>query len=208
MSNGIPCPQKYAYQSPLLPTRDVDVLAREFLQLVPQLFGFLAGNMSVIMFDLDPVPEEERPVVDGSNASLRQHQYDALHVFKLLGPHQRPNLSFVQAPKDIRFDSNTKFAILNPMDCLEILPQLVPAEGHYTVLSKHTLAKSGLPTPPTTVIDTRLKPEDILTSPASINAESERMLSIIDGRMTPFIIKLPQALSGQGVFIVRNEQDK
>lgn len=54
MSSGIPLSSKFVYQSPLNHCHDGDELARLFLQVVPQLFGFVAGNMPLVLFDLDP----------------------------------------------------------------------------------------------------------------------------------------------------------
>lgn len=166
MSAGIPLSRKFSYQSPACPTYDSDTLAREFLQLVPQLFGFVAGGMPLIIFDLDPDPAER------GTTARRQHQADAHRVLDRLAPFQRPALTFVPFPAAIPLRPATRFAIVNPMDCLLPHPHLV----HYTALSKRALALSSLPTPLTTVVDTVLGPAQ--AADAELLAfEAERMLA-------------------------------
>jgi hypothetical protein len=202
MSKGIPPSSKFAYQSPLLPTKDKDVLAREFLQLASQLLAFIAGGMPLVLFDLDWVPEEEC-----SKSSMRQHQADAHGVFDRLISSQRPKVTFVGSPSDILYTEKTKVALINPMDCMEVLPQLIPPEFHYKVLSKRTLAFSGLPTPKSTVLDVKLD-MDQLSRCEAVADEVERMMCAIEAHHIPFIVKLPQSLSGQGTFIIRNEAER
>lgn len=53
MTTSIKSSTKYAYQAPLEWTDDNGRLARMNLQVVPQFFGFLAGKMDVVLFDLE-----------------------------------------------------------------------------------------------------------------------------------------------------------
>jgi ATP-grasp domain len=202
MAAGIPLSKNFTYQSPVCPTNDSDTLARQFLQLLPQLFGFVAGKMPLVMFDLDHTAEEESLVLD--SGSRPPHQADAHRVFDRLAPLQRPELTFVQKPSDIKFDPNSRFAIVNPMDCLLPLPHLVDPEAHYEVLSKRGLALSGLPTPDTEVIDTVLGPAQ-LSDHDLVDFEVQRMLARARARPLPFVLKTPQSSSGRGTFLVRNE---
>ncbi|OCK84023.1 solid-state culture-specific protein-like protein [Lepidopterella palustris CBS 459.81] len=178
MAPGIPLSKKFIYQSPLCPTTDSSTLAREFLKLV-----------SV------------------NSSRLRQYQHDAYAVFQRLDPTQRPNLSFVTKPADIEITPGYKFATVNPMDCLAPLPQLVPPEGHYEVLSKCRLALSGLLTPNTVLIDTVLSPARLQVAGA-VDTDAEHMLGVVAARPLPFVVKLPQSLSGQGTFPVRTASDR
>ncbi|TGO19197.1 hypothetical protein BTUL_0005g00450 [Botrytis tulipae] len=54
MTQGIPVFQKkkYVYQDTLAP-KNLEIQARLSTQMIPQLFGFIAGNLSIMMFDLD-----------------------------------------------------------------------------------------------------------------------------------------------------------
>ncbi|KAH9873933.1 hypothetical protein IAQ61_004560 [Plenodomus lingam] len=204
MSAGVPISRKFSYQSPACPTKDSDILAREFLQLVPQLFGFIAGKMPLILFDLDPDQDETS---SSDPSSQRSHRMDAYNVFDRLDPSQRPFLDFVPSAESIPLESTSRLAIINPMDCLLPYPHLVSPEAHYTALSKRALAKSPLPTPTTLVIDTILGPAQ--TSDAELLVfEAERMLKPLTTHALPFVAKLPQALSGQGVFLIRTEEER
>ncbi|KAK9777064.1 putative ATP-grasp domain-containing protein [Seiridium cardinale] len=202
MCQGITLPTKYTYQSPLLPTNDADELAREFLQLVPQLFGFIAGPMPVNIFDLDRLPSELNVPVDA-----RPHRLDAHGVFERLKPSQRPSVNFVTKAEDVICEPGTRVALINPTDSMDNLPQLVSPENHYQVLSKRTLAVSGLPTPKSTVLDVDLTP-DQLSDAGVANDQVHRILDAVRDRALPFVAKLPQSLSGQGTFLVRSEAER
>jgi hypothetical protein len=206
MSAGVPLSRKFSYQSPACPTHDSDVLAREFLQLVPQLFGFIAGKMPLIMFDLDPDPAEIE-VNSSASPFERPHQADAHRVFNRLHPSQRPEITFASSTDSIALDSKTRFAIVNPMDCLLPLPHLVSPEAHYKALSKRALASCPLATPPTEILDTILGAAQASDQELLV-FEAERMLKPLTIRSVPFVVKLPQALSGQGVFLVRTEAER
>lgn len=203
MSDGVPLSKKFTYQSPLNHTHDGDELARLFLQIVPQLFGFVAGPMPLILFDLDP-NDLENSQKKLFTEDKRPHQVDADQVFHQLHPTQRPELSFVTNAKDILLPPKAKIAITSPMDCLLSFAHDVDPEAHYEVLSKRALAFSGLPTPTSTVIDTILEPHQI-QDPELVHAEVARMLKPIAEQPLPFAVKMPQALSGQGTFLIRTE---
>lgn len=204
MAAGIPLSTKFTYQTPIYPTYDSDFLARRYLQLVPQAFAFMAGNMPVILFDLDKNAEELH--VLNSN-SRRPHQADAYSVFDRLKPHQRPELTFVEKPSDIKVGQESRFAVVSPMDCLLPLPHLVDPEVHYEALSKRGLALSGLPTPYTEIVGTDLGPAEI-SDHELVGVEVQRMMARIRARQPPFVIKMPQSLSGHGTFIVRTQADR
>ena len=205
-TSALPLSSKFAYQSPLATTTESDELARLFLQVVPQLFGFIAGKMPLILYDLE---EEEAAVLGDSHHHPfeRDHQNDARRVLEQLSPLQQPELNFVAKPDDIILPPGTKIAVVNPMDCMLHLPHLVDPESHYEVLSKRFLALSGLPTPKSEVVDTEVQPHQTHDE-ALVNSEAARMISPIFDRRVPFVIKLPQALSGQGTFLVRTELDR
>lgn len=201
---GIPLSKKFTYQTPIYPTYDGDFLARRYLQLVPQAFAFMAGKMPLVMFDLDQNAEELR---DLNSESRRPHQADAYRVFDQLNPHQRPELTFVEKPSDIKFGQKSRLVVVSPMDCLLPLPHLVDPEVHYEALSKRGLALSGLPTPASEIVDTILGPAQI-SDHELVDFEVQRMMARIRARQPPFVIKMPQSLSGHGTFVVRTEADR
>ena len=200
----IPLSKKFTYQSPVYPTYDGDFLARRYLQLVPQAFAFMAGKVPLVMFDLDKNAEELRVF---NSESPRPHQADAYHVFDQLTPLQRPELTFVKKPSDIKFGLESRVAVVSPMDCLLSLPHLVDPEAHYEALSKRGLALSGLPTPATEIVDTVLGPAQI-SDHQLVDSEVQRMMARIRARQLPFVIKVPQSLSGHGTFLVRTEANR
>ncbi|KAL2005883.1 hypothetical protein VTN00DRAFT_10376 [Thermoascus crustaceus] len=59
MASSMPLSTKFAYQSPLPLAHDKDAFARRFLQNLPQRYGFLAGKMPLVLFDLDKNEEEK-----------------------------------------------------------------------------------------------------------------------------------------------------
>ncbi|CAG8972031.1 hypothetical protein HYALB_00004895 [Hymenoscyphus albidus] len=93
------------------------------------------------------------------------------------------------------------------MDCLTHLPHVVDPEVHYEVQSKRGLAVSGIPTPSSEVIDTILRPDQVNVS-SLVEPEVARMTKPIVTRSPPFVIKMAQSCSGQGVWVVRSEADK
>ncbi len=204
MATGIPLSKKFTYQTPIYPTYDGDFLARRYLQLVPQAFAFMAGKMPLVMFDLDQNAEELRVL---NSKSRRPHQTDAYRVLDQLDPHQRPELTFVEKPSDIKFGQKSRLAVVSPMDCLLQLPHLVDPEAHYEALSKRGLALSGLPTPASEIVDTVLGPAQI-SDHELVDVEVQRMMARIRAREPPFVIKMPQSLSGHGTFIVRTKADR
>lgn len=204
MAAGIPLSTKFTYQTPIYPTYDSDFLARRYLQLVPQAFAFMAGKMPLVMFDLDQNAEESRVL---NSKSLRPHQADAYRVLDQLNPHQRPELTFVEKPSDIKFGQKSRLAVVSPMDCLLPLPHLVDPEVHYEALSKRGLALSGIPTPASEIVDTVLGPAQI-SDHELVDIEVQRMMDRIRSRQPPFVIKMPQSLSGHGTFIVRTKADR
>lgn len=197
MTSGIPISIKYAYQDPFS-HKDSDLQARIFAQVVPQLFGIIAGKMNLIMFDLDSLHGEDFDP---------QPRIDTAKVMSQLVEDQRPLITYTKKASDIFLPPNAVLAVSNPMDCLEYLPAAVPPEQHYRALSKRELVFSGLPTPHSTVVDTILSVEEVQES--GLRAiEVTRMLQFIKEKAPPYVIKLPQALSGQGTFLIRNECDR
>lgn len=207
ISRSLPLSTKFMYQSPLVLTKNADELARLYLQVVPQLFGFIAGNMPLIMFDLDIDDGESMQSTLSSSSPQQAHQADAFRVLDQLASSQRPKLSFVSSPKTIFLSPGTKAAVANPMDCMLHLPHTVDPEVHYKLLSKKNLALSGLPTPESEVIRTNLQPHQIYDE-SSLDAEVVCMMEPILNYTLPFVIKLPQSSSGKGVFLIHTESDR
>lgn len=204
LSAGIHLSEKFTNQSPLHSSKDREIIACMLLQLIPQFCAFMVGKMPVFVFDLDQNVEDSRLL---NSKTRRLHQADAYRVLDQLAPQQRPDLTFVERPSDIKLGPNDQLAIFAPMDCLLPLPHLVDPEAHYELLSKRGLALSGLPTPETEVVDTVLGSAQV-SDRALVDSEVRRMMSRIRNRQPPFVIKMPQSFSGHGTFMIRTNADR
>ncbi|KAF7926261.1 uncharacterized protein EAE98_006556 [Botrytis deweyae] len=136
-----------------------------------------------------------------------QPRIDTQDVLSCITESQRPIVTYVRSVEDIMLPPDALLAVANPKDCLEHFPSTVPFENHYRALSKRDLVVSGLPTPGSIAIETRLNPMQV-RDPQMRVEEVTRMLEVIKCQSTPFVVKLPQACSGQGVFLVRNEEER
>jgi hypothetical protein len=97
MTDSLPIPTTFACQAPRALNLDVDVQARANLCAGPQSFGFMAGNMPLILFDPTVVSNEQGLELEG----LRSHVADAKKVFASPEQTQRPELKFVGKPSEI-----------------------------------------------------------------------------------------------------------
>lgn len=206
LTPSIPLSTRFVYQSPQLVPRNHDAFARRSLIAVPQLYGFIAGKMPLILFDINEAEGEVVPRAS-SSPSMLSHRADTFRTLEHLSPCQKPELSFMHDPHDIFLPTGAKVAILNPMDCLLHLSHTVDPDTHYQLHSKAALALSALPTPESQVIETRLQPDQIHDG-GDLGAEVARMIGPVLERIIPFVVKMPQACAGQGIFLVRTEFDQ
>ncbi|KAJ5102453.1 hypothetical protein N7532_002982 [Penicillium argentinense] len=158
--------------------------------LVPQRYAFSAGRMPLVILDviaqrkLNSASQGDPRAAD----SVLAHRLNIYQTFSQLQPDQRPMI-----------------AVPRPTDCLSHLPHLTCPETHYEILSKRGLAVSGLPTPPSRVMDTILVDyEDY----SLLAIESARMTRLIEEHQVPFMVKLPQSISGMGTFAVTSETNR
>ena len=202
LTSAIPLSAKFSYQSPLSKVEDKDTLARLMLNVVPQVFGSIAGKMPIIMFRID----ESASATNGApHPPCPPYQMDAFQTFAQMS--QVPDLCFISGPQDVQVHPGAKIAVAHPMDCLLHLPHTVDPEIHYGLLSKTRLAFCSLPSPASEVINTNLQPSQ-LKDMHLLDGEVERMVDSVVERNLPFVIKLPLAVLGQGVFIIRAEPDR
>lgn len=162
---------------------------------------FLAGNQLVIIL------ESASSQLKRGLESVPEHHTDIYRNFAQLRHDQQPILSFVTNPDVIALELRTPIAVVTPIDPILHLPHLVEPEMHYEILSKRGLARSGLPTPQSTVID-MLLPLDQLNDPVRLQREIVRMTEPIDTRRLPFVVKLPQSVAALGTFTVSSEADR
>ena len=200
MTSSLPLSRKFAYQSPFAETEGADTLARIFLQVVPQTFGSIAGDMPLVIFDLDEDQEESEPRFP------LIHRSDADESFEQIVPSQRPRVTFVKKPEDIDLRPGSRIAVSVPMDCLSHISHTVDQEVHYSLASKKHLWSSGLPTPETQIIDAEVRPDQV-DDVELIEKEVSRMITPVIERPPPFVIKMPSAVAGFGTFVIRTKED-
>ncbi|KAJ5916564.1 hypothetical protein N7504_000579 [Penicillium tannophilum] len=175
--------------------------------LVPQRYAFSAGRMPLVILDVI-ARRKLKSTSDGDPRaadSVPAHHLHIYQTFAQLQPNQRPIVRFEESPDSIKLGLDARIAVLLPTDCLSHLPHLTCPETHYEILSKRGLAVSGLPTPPSKVIDTILVDHE---DPSQLADETARMLSPIEQYQVPFMVKLPQSISGIGTFAVTSETDR
>ena len=110
--------------------------AIKYLSLVPQHDAFAAGNMPVILFNLDTKGEEQKS------------KEEAERTISSLLSSQRPRLLFFPGPKQMSLEENEIDSLMAKMelDELEGYPVAMSLDTHYFLNSKAALATSGLPT--------------------------------------------------------------
>ncbi|KAK2868023.1 hypothetical protein FQN49_003235 [Arthroderma sp. PD_2] len=172
----------------------VDMLNKLRMRAMPQRNGFGAGNMQIIVLRL------ELPGLDLAQETAQQLEAEVHRNFSQLPRDQQPKVTYLTKLDDIASIPDVLLGVSRPSDALMHLPHLADPEMHYEVLSKRGLAKSGLPTPPSTIIDTLLGPDDV-HDVAKVSSEVARMISPLDTYQIPFVVKLPQT-SGTGTFVV------
>ena len=202
LTSGLPAPTKYAYQAPRAQKVGPDIMARICLTVGPTYMSFMAGKMRINFFN----PDQHKNEPNG-DANYRIHQLDTLNTFAQLPEHQRPEVDFVYGPGEIECEEKTKVAFLTPMDCFADMPHLVDPDTHYELLSKRELAVSTLPSPKTELIDCNLTADEVEDN-SLVDAEVTRFVSAVEEAVPPFVVKLPQGLAGQGVYVVHKQSDQ
>lgn len=205
-ASSLPLSKKYTFQNPRASNISDQDLATKLLQSVPQRYGFVAGKMSLILFDLDLDTSEVASKRDGA-ANTRSYHLDIMDVYSQLGLDQQPKVVFEQNAAKLALPPHFRLAVLNPMDCLEHLPHVVCPDVHYNLLSKRGLMFSGLPTPRSYAIDTLLHPCETHNM-SQIDAEIERMILPLRERSLPFVVKVTQAAASEGTFLIFSESDR
>ncbi|KAL6897540.1 hypothetical protein GGI43DRAFT_423932 [Trichoderma evansii] len=189
-------PTKFVYnmgiETEMKSTAHPTVLMGMVVRGVTQRYAFCAGKLHLVL------PTS----VFGDKESLNRVELGS--TFAQLQQGQVPDLSFVTSPEDIILSREPGIAVVVPMDGILHIPHAVDPDTHYELLSKRGLALSGIPTPPTVVIDAEIAPDDI-QDPQQLQQAIHRMLEPLDTYQIPFFVKLNQSISGKGVFAVSSE---
>ncbi|KAF3481270.1 solid-state culture specific protein [Arthroderma uncinatum] len=178
-------------------TRDetTDALDKLRLRASPQRLGFGAGNMQIIVISSELAQE-----------AIKKDEAELHRSFSQLPRDQQPRVTFLTKLDKITLEPGSLLALSRPTDSLMHLPHLADPDTHYEILSKRGLAHSGLPTPPSTVIDPLLRPDEVYDQ-AKLSAEVARMILPLEKYQIPFVVKLPQS-AGKGTYIVLCEADR
>ncbi|KAI1192374.1 solid-state culture-specific protein-like protein [Nemania serpens] len=202
----MPLGTRYIYQSPLSGPENTNFLGRIHLQVVAQHYAFVAGKMAVCLIDIDVHDASPCPS-PGASSFLPPGREEIRRVFSRLDPDQQPDVRFVPDPAKLDCPEGFVAAIASPMDCFAHLAPLVDADAHYDLQSKRALAISGIPTPSTEVIDTKLQPSQAGNAKL-VAAEVGRMVGCVESRQPPFVLKMQQSLGSQGTIVVRSSKDR
>ncbi|RFU76492.1 solid-state culture specific atp-grasp domain [Trichoderma arundinaceum] len=189
-------PSRFIYNSGLESekiTADTSAQLTLMVRGISQRYGFSAGRLNMIFPTFTPGEEEKSP-----------NQIEIERTFSQLRHDQQPKLSFVTGPDSITLGSDTGIAVLVPSDSMLNVPHIVDPDIHYELLSKRGLAVSGIPTPPSVVIDPKIAPDDV-KDPNLRQQAIDQMLDPIDTYQIPFVVKLNQSVSSKGVFIATSE---
>ncbi|CRG82671.1 hypothetical protein PISL3812_00015 [Talaromyces islandicus] len=189
---------KFTYQFMLQEENNMtDSLKMLSAKLVPQRYGFSAGKMSLIIPDLDVQ----------SSGNTNPDYTDVFQNLAQLPTCQQPTVGFEKDLRSLNLKPGAHIAAMFPSDSLLHLPHIIDPSVHFEILSKRGLALSGLPTPVSEVIDSVLSPSDV-QDPALRNREVARMIKQIEEHPLPFLLKLPQTVSGVGVFKISTDTDR
>ncbi|GAB1207945.1 hypothetical protein APSETT445_006682 [Aspergillus pseudonomiae] len=193
--------ERFVYDSCCDPdSGDDDENARLEQQVLPQRYGYTAGKIPVICTDV------QKPGCCASQCNSCGPS-DLFRVFQKLRESQRPIGKLVPSLADISIPQDCLVSVIAPSEDLSHLPHTINPDDHYELLSKRGLALSGLPMPKTMVVDSRWTP-DLSLNGACLQTEIQRMLKYIDMYPAPYMVKLPQTVSGKGAFKVSSEGDR
>jgi hypothetical protein len=202
-------------------------LAIKYIALVPQRDGFLSGNSTVILFDVNESPEE------------RAHaKRETERTFSVLSEKQRPNIIFCSGPTGPLVRNQGRIACKLVHDLLEegcCNNFLVPPETLYFINTKEALANSGLPTPKCDIVevdgcggddahlccaicrrgDSAAEQHRHLIPPTCTGPRgrwlvenTSKILQALSTYPLPFVCKNQQAYGGAGTYIIQTETDR
>ena len=184
----IPRTSKYLYQGTPPPKTEKEKreLVIQCLSLECQRFGFSAGPMEIVLFD-----------IGGFTSRL-----DAIKTFNILPVEQRSKVMFASGLVDLMSKRpKAQFAVVVPHETFASHKQIVDPDTLYKLLSKRYLALSGLPTPETSILDL----DDSLDS---VEHKLSKAVSWIQTFNLPRVFKTQQGMSSVGTFLVRTEYER
>ncbi|KXX82350.1 hypothetical protein MMYC01_201278 [Madurella mycetomatis] len=210
-----------------LTVRNADLrksLAKKYLSLIPQRDAFISGAMPVIFFNLNQTPQQ-----------IERDRREAEATISVLDPSQRPDLVFCPGPSKIPLQDHgiDRLDFKVALDGLKGYPLTHDLETHWFLNSKAALARSGLPTPRSEIIEpegscqdaesccpacasTSTSQSDLPSVPPTCTGprrrwlaiQTNRVLSAVRSRPVPFVFKTQQAFGGAGTWVVTSPEQK
>ncbi|KAL2136548.1 hypothetical protein VTI74DRAFT_3093 [Chaetomium olivicolor] len=199
-------------------------LAKKYLSHIPQRDAFITGNAPAVFFNLSQTPEQ-----------VEHDRREAEETISVLDPSQRPNLIFCPGPAKIPMKEHgiDKLQYKVILDGLEGYPLTQDLEVHWLLNSKAGLARSGLPTPKSDIIETEgcappahsccnfcseaaKDTSHLPTIPSEctgprgqwLSSQMDRILSAVRSRPVPFVFKTQQAFGGAGTWLITSPSQK
>ncbi|KAH6855382.1 hypothetical protein B0I37DRAFT_389019 [Chaetomium sp. MPI-CAGE-AT-0009] len=199
-------------------------LAKKYLSHIPQRDAFVSGNAAVIFFNLNRTPEQ-----------VEHDRREAEATISVLDPSQRPELIFCPGPSNIPMKKygidRLEYKVV--LDGLDKYPLTHDLKTHWLLNSKAALARSGLPTPKSDIIETPHPPPPAdsccsqcvqaakdtshlpsipptCTGPRRqwLTTQTTRILDAVRARPIPFVFKTQQAFGGAGTWLVTSDAQK
>ncbi|KAL8822844.1 MAG: hypothetical protein Q9191_006431 [Dirinaria sp. TL-2023a] len=190
-------------------------MAIKYLSLTPRRDAFAAGNMPVILFDLENSEE---------SATARSRQ-EVENIRSTLKAQQRPEILFFPGPSQIATKANRieLLAVKAAIDEIEGSPVTLDLETHYFLNSKAALSTSGLPSPKSVLLEldgfstdarscciTCRQADDNRSIPKSctgargewLKSRIAHTMSQISSQQLPFVLKCQQTFGGGGTWVV------
>ncbi|KAK4234587.1 hypothetical protein C8A03DRAFT_18537 [Achaetomium macrosporum] len=235
LSPHVPRNTKFVYEDQAFistPSRDLSngnaalrwSLAKKHLSLIPQRDAFVSGAAPVVLFHMGQSPED-----------VEHDRREAEATMSVLDPSQRPELIFCPGPSAIPMAEygidKLEYKVI--FDGLQGYPLTHDLETHWLLNSKAALARSGLPTPKSHIVETEGWPpaadsccsacreaaqdaSRFPTIPPSCTGprgqwlaqETDRILSAVRARPVPFVFKTQQAFGGAGTWLVTSDEKK
>jgi len=132
----------------------------------------------------------------------RVGRLDAITTLNVLPASQRPRISSFHGIKDLcNRILESQLTVVVPHEKLASHRQTTEPDVLYGLLSKRYLALSGLPTPPSSVLD-------LGDCPGSVEQKLSIASSWIHSFAIPRVFKTQQGMSSVGTFIIRTESER
>jgi hypothetical protein len=166
------------------------------LVLMPQRMSWIIGKMSVIFFK----DEHREATCSGLGDDLAE-------TIGVISPHCRFEPRFCTSLGQICLSVGGSLVIpFLPSDGLAHLPHHTDPDNHYELLTKRALARSGLPTLESQLIDFST-PETGWDS-KTLDNEIARAVSAIRNRRVPFVLKSNSSGGSMGTYLFRTSVDQ